>query len=234
MALTGMWDVAHPVAAGSFRLKARPSATVTSATSGAHRLELGAGRDGVVYVPKKIAPDRPLPLAVMLHGAGQSASRMSFTFALAEECGVAILAPDSRARTWDLVLGSFGNDVRFIDAALEQTFGTIAIDRKRVAIGGFSDGASYALSLGSVNGDLFTHVIAFSPGFLASEPAGARPYLFISHGTDDRILPIHLTSRRLVPELRDAGFIVRFREFDGGHGVPEDVAREAFQWFVDQ
>jgi len=32
---------------------------------------------------------------------------------------------------------------------------------------GFSDGASYALSVGITNGDLFTHVIAFSPGFVA-------------------------------------------------------------------
>ena len=31
---------------------------------------------------------------------------------------------------------------------------------------GFSDGASYALSLGAANGDLFTHIAAFSPGFM--------------------------------------------------------------------
>ncbi len=40
---------------------------------------------------------------------------------------------------------------------------------------GFSDGASYALSLGVPNGDLFTHIVAFSPGFMRlpdQEPAG--------------------------------------------------------------
>jgi predicted esterase len=34
-----------------------------------------------------------------------------------------------------------------------------------LAVSGFSDGASYALSIGPANGDLFTHVMAFSPGF---------------------------------------------------------------------
>lgn len=31
---------------------------------------------------------------------------------------------------------------------------------------GFSDGASYALSLGQPNADVFSHIIAFSPGFM--------------------------------------------------------------------
>lgn len=31
---------------------------------------------------------------------------------------------------------------------------------------GFSDGASYALSLGLPNGNLFSHIVAFSPGFM--------------------------------------------------------------------
>ena len=40
------------------------------------------------------------------------------------------------------------------------------VDRQRVCASGFSDGASYALSLGAANGDLFTHIAAFSPGFM--------------------------------------------------------------------
>lgn len=45
----------------------------------------------------------------------------------------------------------------------------VAIDPAHVAIGGFSDGASCALSLGLVNGDLFTHVMAFSPGLVVAD-----------------------------------------------------------------
>jgi phospholipase/carboxylesterase len=42
-----------------------------------------------------------------------------------------------------------------------------------VALGGFSDGASYALSLDLTNGDLFASLIAFSPGFIQLDPAPA-------------------------------------------------------------
>lgn len=52
-------------------------------------------------------------------------------------------------------------------------------------IAGFSDGPSYALSLGLANGDVFDSVIAFSPGFQVAESAGGRPGLFVSHGTED-------------------------------------------------
>lgn len=38
-----------------------------------------------------------------------------------------------------------------------------AVDASRVCASGFSDGASYALTLGAANGQLFTHIAAFSP-----------------------------------------------------------------------
>ena len=97
---------------------------------------------------------------------------------------------------------------------------------------GYSDGASYALSLGLANGDLFSHVLAFSPGFLA--PTGQResPRIFVSHGIRDGWLPIDSCSRRIVPRLERAGYEVRYRELDGGHVVPPDVACEAASWFA--
>jgi phospholipase/carboxylesterase len=114
---------------------------------------------------------------------------------------------------------------------LEQTFASYAVDPGHVAIGGFSDGASYALSLGLTNGDLFSHVLAFSPGFAA--PAGQRgaPDLYVSHGTHDEVLPIDPCSRRLVPRLREAGYAVRYREFDGPHSVPREIVADALAWF---
>src|SRR3712207_7974813 len=51
---------------------------------------------------------------------------------------------------------------------------------------GFSDGASYALSLGIPNGDLFTHLVAFSPGFAAPDGQRGHPRVFVGHGVDDR------------------------------------------------
>jgi len=101
-----------------------------------------------------------------------------------------------------------------------------------MALGGFSDGASYALSLGLTNGDLFTHVIAFSPGFMAPAHQVGAPRIYISHGIHDAVLPIDRCSRRLVPILERAGYDVKYHEFDGPHTIPPDIAREAVEWFV--
>jgi predicted esterase len=75
--------------------------------------------------------------------------------------------------------------------------------------------------------------MAFSPGFI---PPGSTqtgtPRVFVSHGTRDAILPIETCSRRLVPELKQAGYKVTYREFDGPHGVPPEIATEAMKWFL--
>src|SRR5436190_993778 len=80
----------------------------------------------------------------------------------------------------------FGEDVAFLNRALESVFARLAVDPARVAIGGFSDGATYALSLGLANGDLFPRVVAFSPGFIISAPPHGRPRFFLSHGISDQ------------------------------------------------
>ena len=119
-----------------------------------------------------------------------------------------------------------------IDQALEEAFSHCAVDPERLAVGGFSDGASYALSLGITNGDLFGYILAFSPGFMAPAAQVGSPRVFISHGTHDTVLAIDRCSRRIVARLERVGYDVRYREFDGGHLVPPGIAREATDWFV--
>ncbi len=169
----------------------------------------------------------------MLHGAGGDArSGISHFLDLADEAGLVLLAPESRGRTWDVLVGGYGPDVEFIDRALEQTFDRLAVDAEKLAVAGFSDGASYALSIGLTNGNLFTHAIAFSPGFASPAAYTGKPPVFVSHGTRDGVLPIRDTSRRIVPQLKREGYEVRYREFDGPHTVPGFVAREALEWFT--
>lgn len=191
------------------------------------------GRDGMLYVPPSYTPQRPMPLLLCLHGAGGWGARsIAAMRAQADRAGLLLVAPDSRDVTWDVLRGGYGPDVRFIDRALMLMFERFAIDPAYIGIDGFSDGASYALSLGIANGELFTHILAFSPGFLAPPCANGTPRIFISHGTRDQVLPIDFCSRRLVPAIRNAGYAVRYREFDGPHGVPEEIQREAIDWFL--
>jgi phospholipase/carboxylesterase len=206
----------------------RAPASPAAVSAGLQPLGLAAGRDGLLYLPPRHEPAHPAPLAVVLHGAGSGAAAGAALLRdLADDAGLVLLALDSRGPTWDLIRGGYGPDVRFLRTALAHVSARIAIDRRRVAIGGFSDGASYALSLGLTNGDLFNHIVAFSPGFLAPSERRGRPLVFIAHGVRDRVLPIDRCSRRIVPSLREAGYQVRYREFDGGHEVPPPIAHEA-------
>ena len=201
--------------------------------AGAQRLGLDAARDAWLYVPAGYTPGRPARLAVMLHGAGGRAEyTLSLLRPLADESNLILLAPQSRAATWDVIRGGYGPDVSFIDRALAEVFARYAVDASCLAVGGFSDGASYALSLGITNGDLFTHVLAYSPGFAKPGDARGRARFYVSHGTRDKVLPVELCSRRLVPQLKEAGYKVLYREFDGPHDVPAEIVRESVGWLV--
>ena len=216
------------------RLLSRPTHPTVTASPGLHPLGLDEPRDGFVYVPKTYRADRPAPLVLMLHGAGGDASGgLNILQTWADLFETILLAVDSRKQTWDIIISRYGPDIAFIDRALAQTFSRYAINPSHVAIAGFSDGASYALSVGIANGDLFTHVIAFSPGFIASGLQVGEPRLFISHGISDNVLPIARCSRRIVPGLQQAGYEVQYREFNGFHSVPGAIAREALEWFTE-
>ena len=189
--------------------------------------------EALLYVPAGYRPDAPAPLAVKLHGAGSDAKAALRPFlSRADVRGLLLLATDARGRTWDVIEGGFGPDVAVLDLALEAVFADYAVDPARISLEGFSDGASYALSLGLVNGGVFRRVVAFSPGFMVTDRTDGRPSVFVSHGIHDRVLPVDRCSRRLVPRLRAAGYDVTYREFDGGHAVPPDVAAEAEAWAV--
>ena len=170
---------------------------------------------------------------MLLHGGGGRAGDFRALFPLAEEFGVAMLALDSRHNTWDGIDSPYGPDVQFIDAALRYTFERVAIDPARIALGGVSDGGAYSLSLGLVNGDLFTHLVAVAPGFSAPPaPPMGRPRIFVAHGTRDNVYSPAGSRLVIVPKLKMAGYDVTYYEFDGPHWFTEDAARHTLQWFI--
>ena len=150
----------------------------------------------------------------------------------ADQAGVIIVAPKSRAATWDVIGGYYGPDVANIDSVITEVTRTYSIDPRRIYLAGFSDGASYALGLGRLNGDVFSRIASFSPGILLPVTPRGSPRVFISHGTSDQILPIDLTSRKFVPELRRQGLKVDYREFDGPHAVPPEIVDAVMHWLT--
>ena len=226
----GACDRIHSSIPNGGRLTARPRSGVKTSGSGQTTLTFDNGPEAILQLPKSTG-ESPLPLLVMLHGATQNAEDMFWYLgSTPDETGVAVLAPKSDDTTWDAIRGSFATDVVYLNRALERVFTTTAIDPARLAIGGFSDGASYAISLGLINGDLFNSVVAFSPGFIIRNEPQGKSRFFISHGTHDRILPIDACGRRIAAQLKANGYDVNFREFDGDHEIPADVAREGLQF----
>ncbi|HJR59868.1 MAG TPA: PHB depolymerase family esterase [Vicinamibacterales bacterium] len=219
-----------PLQRNDGKLTARPRPQAKTTATGDRALGLGADRDAILHLPPKV-PGAPLPLLVLLHGAGGSGSGiLRRLVSFADEAGIVVLAPDSRESTWDAIRGGFGPDVDFLNRALDRVFDTVSVDPARVSVGGFSDGATYAISLGLLNGDLFRRVLAYSPGFFVGGRAQGKPAFFISHGTADPVLPIDRCSRVIVPVLEKQGYDVTFRQFDGGHQIPPNIALAGMKW----
>ena len=218
-----------PAGASSGARNAARTAAPTAGPTAGRTLELAAlpgHRPALAHLP---ATTGSLLLVVFFHGAGGRPDQsLDVMRAVADRHGFAVLAPASRGPTWDRVLGGFGPDVGNLDALLDGLAAHQPVDR--LVLAGFSDGASYALSLGLSNGDLLDGVVALSPGFAAPGARVGKPPLFVSHGERDTVLPVERCSRVLVPALRSDGYDVTYREFAGGHDVPSAVREEAGSW----
>ena len=228
-----------PAQAAGPALEARPPATpAASSETRSGVLSLAGG--AYAYLPKGRTA-APAPVLVALHGAGGEASQMLESFREAADAnGIVLLIPQSIKGTWDMIedlksrLGvelnvqpRYGKDLEAIDAALADLFGKVAVDPARIGIMGFSDGATYALSVGTANPQLFKRIIAFSPGPAFLGRSAPDQYVFISHGENDKILP-YASARGFASKLRVRKVPVEFEKFDGGHEVPKAVKEKAF------
>ncbi len=211
------------------RLSARPAGSSRTLSAGFARLRRG-DTEIVAYVPQSSVGRPRVPLFVFLHGALRTVEFFVEGFRpLADDHGVMILAPYAVSGTWDAVRDTFGPDVRGIDTALGWAFAGLPVDPAHVVLAGFSDGASYTLSLGRANGDLFTRLVAFSPGFMVDVAEVGKPGIAISHGTQDDVLPYTNTRDGIVPSLRTRGYQVEFQSFAGGHAVLRSLAETEFR-----
>ena len=208
------------------------SGTGRGCTPGEHPLRLGNGRVALLRVtpgPSK----KPRGLILAFHGAGGSPREGLFVFREAwEEPGLVLLAPASLESTWSALHDRQDRDLETVNRALAETWQRCLIDRRRVAVGGFSDGATHALSIGLQNGSIFHAVMALSPGGLLTVEHRGKPRVFIAHGTSDNVLPYSRTSNGIVRGLRGSGYRVTFRGFTGGHEVPTSISRAAVRWYL--
>lgn len=228
--------IAEPTTGGgSPRLASRPGTPSQGVTPGTIQITASNPNDGYLVVPTSYKPATKTPLLVAFHGAGEGASgSLGMMRTYAESRGFLLLAVGARGLSWDVLSYKYSYDITFIDAALKWAFDRCNVDQARVAVSGFSDGASYALGVGLGNGDLFSRVIAFSPGFVPESDVATqgKPRMFVSHGRQDAVLNIDGASRRIVPDLKAKGYDVTYVEFDGGHTAPAAIISQAMDWML--
>jgi predicted esterase len=212
----------------------RPAApTQAPYPAGVEPFDLDGGPTAAVFVPSTL-PAGPVPVMVLLHGATSNPLHvLPLVQTEAERRQFVVVAPKSVGTTWDVIRGSFGPDVAAIDQVLAEVFDRVPVDARTIAIAGFSDGASYALTLGLANGALFPSILAFSPGFFVPARRQGSPTIFVSHGRGDPILPIDQCGRMVVAALRMAQYDLAYYEFDGGHRVPAEAVSAALdRWLA--
>lgn len=232
--------IAGDIAKGE--LSARPLSSPLTLAAGKSRLDGG----GYIYRPATLPPgDRPL--LVLLHGHSHDNHQFLRMFEpWADHCGAIVFAPKARRITWDMIAKAkdlqssrsaprnapkrFGDDLARVDAQLNGLFAAAPIDPKKVVLLGFSDGASYSLSVGLANPQLFSWVVALSPGFALWPARVAHAQrVFIAHGKTDQKLAFANTRDGIVGPLRQANVPVEFREFDGDHVMVGSIIRDALK-----
>jgi phospholipase/carboxylesterase len=191
------------------------------------------GRDGVLYVPKSYKAGTPMPLVMMLHGFGGWGDGQRGLFALAEELGFIVIAPESRDITWGKEIPGFDADVRYLGAAYRHVTNILDIDGEHVALGGQSDGAGYALTMGLAYGDVWNHLVILAGGGLI-EPLRrkGKPRIFIAQGVKDTTMPPDVSGRKNAAQLKREDYEVTYREHEAGHRTPPEITREALMWFL--
>ena len=225
--------------AGAFQWPAAVPASAEALSPAQRRPVVGLPDQAVASLPAAPAdPDKRPALIVLLHGAGQTPEQMIAIFENDAACRNAVLlAPKSLGQTWDVVAMAIGRameaslssdvlryssskDAERVMSAISQLQQTISTDPSRQVLVGFSDGATFALALGTGRDRPFTAVVGLSPG-LAVVPARAAPRrpVLVMHGRSDRSLSFDFTKGTIVPTLRGAGVKVEFVAFPGGHEI---------------
>lgn len=198
---------------------------------GEYALRLGNGRTARLRVTPG-PRTRPRGLIVVFHGAGGSASEGLFVFRGAWNVpGLALVAPAALGNTWSALHQKKDRDLETVNRSLAEAWRRCRIDRRRVAVGGFSDGATYALAMGLQNGDVFRSVLALSPGGLLDVERRGKPRVFIANGTRDDVLPVD-RSDAAVRTLRSSGYPVTYERFGGGHQVTPAISGTAVRWYL--
>jgi phospholipase/carboxylesterase len=199
--------------------------------------------------PKQVDPDKTYPALFMMHGIGSNEQNMlslvdglrdqfyifSIRGSLQQPPGYAFFTIQGYGKPNREVFDQgVSNLISFIDYATDQ----YSIDRSRLYLLGFSQGAILAKTLGLRLGNRIKGIVALSgyiPKFVKEE-YNIKPVdqlsVFISHGEFDNILPYEwgVESNHYFQEL---GSNVTFKTYQEGHTVSLKNQQDFTNWLFD-
>jgi phospholipase/carboxylesterase len=240
----------------SLKLRIAPQAPepVDELPTGLVWIERGPQR-AALFTPDEIDPARRYPLLAVLHGAGRREELLMKAYRdEAERRQALFLIPRSFHGTWDLITAATQGaeaaaaggapsgrpDLDFFEYAYDLIFRRYPIDAGRLGLLGYSDGASYALSVGLSNPELFRAVMGWAAGFVAIEteaaaPGVRRPAVLVEYGTHDELFPFEQVAVPMREQLEAFGCNVTFRVDQGGRHWPSgSFQQEALDWFFSE
>ena len=194
----------------------------------------GSGRAWITYVPASYDPAKPTPLVVLLHGRPSNATFMAAITRMnevADEKGFIVVYPEGLNNEWNAFYdltrqqsGSNQDDVAFLKTLTEDLGRDLNIDRRRMFLGGFSNGGFMTIRMACSASDTFA-------GFAS---VGAELYTVLKDKCrGGRIAPILLMNGTADPSVNYNGIIVRSGADDQETRVTLG-ARDTLSWFVNR
>lgn len=159
-----------------------------------------------IFIPRGYSPSKSVPLILALHfavpagnasGAGRDVLQILVAPALAE-LGAIIVAPDSVRGTW-----STPENETAVIALLDSIQARYPIDKKKVAVTGYSMGGAGAWHFAQKFPERFSAVIPVA-GMPPQSSDGWRLPVLAIHSRDDQVVPFAPTEARIA-ELQKSG-----------------------------
>jgi predicted peptidase len=192
----------------------------------------------VIAIPPNYSPATPVPLILALHfgvgsgdatGAGGDMVQALVGPALAE-LGAIIVAPDSIRGNW-----STPENEKAVNALLDMVIDQYAIDKKKIAVTGYSMGGTGSWHFAEKFPGRFSAAIPIASRPPASAAAWRLP-VFAIHSDADQVAPFAPVAAR-IEELQNAGVNAKMVALGGitHYQVPRfrGALRQAIPWLQE-
>ena len=204
----------------------------------------------IVVEPDDFDPERPYPLVVLLHGFGASMRDLVGLSPSIDRSGYLYIFPNAPIEmtigygmmgyAWTTIgPGSSPDEAAraeaMLEALIEEVGQRYGVGEGRMVLGGFSQGGMMTYRYGMPNPELFAGLVVLSGGVNGQDelrdrlPAHRDQPIFISHGTEDGVIPVE-EARRSLRFLKEEGYTPEYREYSIGHEIGQEVVQDLREW----